>query len=77
MAQQSLYSTRLSLLPPGDGAITDECQVCQEFGACRNWIETMAAAARVSANWLAAQVYENMIDHNWSVEEVRNAHQRR
>ena len=60
----------LSQLRPGDYDEAGECFICQEDGACRNWVETMADDADVPEEWLAMQVIRGWVNCDWSVVEV-------
>jgi len=56
----------LSYFPPGDGF----CHVCEEFGACRDWIVRMADDLLIPEEWLAAKVYLGEIDYTWGPSDV-------
>lgn len=51
----------------GDG----HCVVCDEYGACREWLDTMADYAMVPVEWLEEKVASGAIDHNWGVSWVQ------
>lgn len=60
----------LSFLQPGASDETGYCQVCEDDGACRDWVETMASDAHVPVEWLAKMIVDNAVDNGWSVLEV-------
>lgn len=62
----------LSTFPEGDADNSAECTVCQAYGACRDWIETMADDAEVPAEWLAGKVKSLEIDYDYGVHEVED-----
>ena len=49
----------------------ERCHVCEEDGACHEWAQNMANDARVPLRWLVNMTLDGYIDHDWSVEEVK------
>ena len=49
----------------------EHCRVCEEDGACREWAQNMANDARVPLRWLVNMTLDGYIDHDWSVEVVK------
>lgn len=61
----------LSAFPEGDADNSAECTVCQAYGACRDWIETMADDADVPVYWLAYRIQDGAIDSSFTVDRVK------
>ena len=49
----------------------ERCHVCEEDGACREWAQNMTYDADVPLRWFVDMILDGYIDHDWSVEEVK------
>lgn len=69
-SKQVSFRSYLALFPPGNIDENNYCSVCEEFGACRDWIEETADKIFVPVEYLAEMVYRGWINHTWSIEDV-------